>query len=247
MSRLTKRLFDVVIALAGLILVAPFLLIAALLLLLLEGRPIFYRSRRCNRPDSEIVVFKFRSMVKDATDPKYQLEKRFMRSGYLDIPPDANVYTPIGRVLERTQLVETPQLLSVLLGDMSLIGNRPLPKKNVEMFRGKPCWRERFDSPAGITGISQVVGKHNLSPDERLRLEVMYSRVYQDGWVLLCDLYIIYRTILLVLFNRTLPVAQAIDFMKLCGGAVPPVLHPHQVRYTDLSSAADGFKRRRVY
>ena len=80
----------------------------------------------------EIQIIKFRTMVKDAKSKKYGLEKKYMVKGYLDIPLEAEVYTPIGRFLEKTQLVEVPQVLHVLSGKISFIGNRPLPQKNIE-------------------------------------------------------------------------------------------------------------------
>jgi len=114
-------------------------------------------------------------MVTDATSSKYQLEERFMREGYLDIPLSCEVYTPIGRFFERTQVVELLQLFNVLLGQMSFIGNRPLPLRNLEFLQKTGCWKARFDSPAGISGISQVVGKYGLSPASRSALFRQYG------------------------------------------------------------------------
>jgi lipopolysaccharide/colanic/teichoic acid biosynthesis glycosyltransferase len=217
MGKFLKRLTDILASLSLIIILTPINFLVICMIYLMEGRPIFYRSMRLCGPNQVLKVHKFRSMVKDATHEKYQLEKNYMKDGYLDIPLDANVYTRIGRFLERTQLVETPQLVNVLLGQMSLIGNRPLPQKNIDLLKKKSQWSQRFDSPAGITGISQIVGKLNLSPEQRLQLEVMYSDVYQNGRVFTCDLYIIYRTVLLVLFSKALPVANAVKFMKQCG------------------------------
>jgi lipopolysaccharide/colanic/teichoic acid biosynthesis glycosyltransferase len=194
-NRLLKRLLDLLIAAPLLLLLAPVFLCTIALLWLTEGLPIFYISTRyvgLNRP---VRVIKFRTMVRDAGSPKYRLNERFMRDGYLDVPLTCEVYTPFGRILERFQIVELPQLLNVLIDGMSIVGNRPLPKENLDLLaRHNPDWAKRFESPGGITGISQIVGKLNLAPVERLRLELLYSKVYQEGNILKCDFLILWHT-----------------------------------------------------
>lgn len=91
-----------------------------------------------------------------------------MVNGYLDIPLTCEVFTRIGRLIERTQIVEVPQLLNVIAGEMSLIGNRPLTHDNIQLLKRNENWEKRFTSPAGITGIAQVIGKLNLEPAQRL-------------------------------------------------------------------------------
>ena len=99
-----------------------------------------------------------------------------MKDGYLDIPLSSKVFTPLGRILEKTQLVEVPQVFPVLFGKMSFVGNRPLPSSNVEILKEKypERWKGRFNSPAGITGISQVIGKFEITANQRLKLECYY-------------------------------------------------------------------------
>jgi lipopolysaccharide/colanic/teichoic acid biosynthesis glycosyltransferase len=190
-------------------------LLIAILILLLEGTPIFYISRRFISADKSVTIFKFRTMVKDATSPKYQLRERYMRDGYLDIPISCAVYTPIGRLLERSQLVETLQLLNILFDGMSFVGNRPLPKDNIELLKKFGNWQERFDSPAGITGISQIVGKYGLLPNQRLHLERMYASIYRspNGNIFLCDLYIIGYTLFLLCSGHYLAYEKAISLL----------------------------------
>jgi len=212
-----KRNMDIFLTLLALLILLPVYLFVGLCILILEGRPIFYKSLRYISPTKGVWVYKFRTMVKDATHPKYRLEERFMKDGYLDIPRHAEVYTTIGKILELTQLVETPQFFNILLGQMSIIGNRPLPYNNVELLKNKKGWEERFSSPAGITGISQIVGKFNLTAEKRLQLEVLYSRVYRFGNSLRCDLYIIYRTIIFILFGKSLSYEEAIKWLVKCG------------------------------
>lgn len=216
LSKYLKRVIDIVASAILLLLLMPILIIAALTILLLEGRPIFYVSRRHISVDKVISIVKFRTMVKDAKSPKYDLKGRYMRDGYLDIPVDCEVYTGIGRLLEKSQLVESLQLFNVLFHGMSLIGNRPLPAENVEELKKFPGWQERFSSPAGITGISQVVGKLNLKPAERLELEGLYSKVYNEGGVNICDVEIAYHTVCLVILGRSLSIDKARQLLKKC-------------------------------
>jgi lipopolysaccharide/colanic/teichoic acid biosynthesis glycosyltransferase len=86
---------------------------------------------------------------------------------------------------------------------MSFVGNRPLPESNVDALKKKfpDTWQERFKSPAGMTGIAQVAGKFNLDSEQRLELESLYSKVYNEGNVLKADAYIFFSTIILLLLK----------------------------------------------
>lgn len=214
--RLIKRMLDIVGSATFIIILSPIFILFSVLIWLLEGRPIFYCSRRVISVNKDAHIIKFRTMVADAKSPKYRLEERFMRDGYLDIPLACEVYTPIGRVLERTQVVELLQLFNVFLGQMSFIGNRPLPQRNLDLLEKTGCWKARFGSPAGISGISQVVGKYGLSPSDRLALESLYSKVYQEGNVLKCDLEIIYFTLRLLLTGKSMSLEYATKLLDDC-------------------------------
>lgn len=214
--QLTKRLFDIIFSFFLLLLLLPVFLFVVIVQLIVEGRPIFYVSHRYVSIDNEISIPKFRTMVPDAKSEKYRLNERFMRDGYLDIPLTCEVYTPIGRLLERTQLVETLQFLLVLAGHMSFIGNRPLPLDNIKVLQQFDGWEGRFKSPAGISGITQVVGKYELLPRDRLELEKLYSDVYQWGNVVKCDMVIAIYTIRLLLLGKTMPVDTARELLTSC-------------------------------
>jgi lipopolysaccharide/colanic/teichoic acid biosynthesis glycosyltransferase len=113
-AHITKRFLDILIASTVILATLPLMLVTALAILFREGRPIFYISRRHVTLARTIPVIKFRSMVRDANSPKYRLVERFMRDGYLDVPRDCEVYTPTGRILERLQIVELPQMFNVI-------------------------------------------------------------------------------------------------------------------------------------
>ena len=215
-QQLIKRIVDITISVLVLTIFSPVIILFSLLILILEGRPILYRSKRYISANEKIFTYKFRSMVKNATDPKYKLKERFMKDGFLDIPLDCEVYTPIGRILEKTQIVELLQVFNIIIDKMSLIGNRPLPFDNLVLLKKHKNWTRRFDSPAGMTGISQVVGKLNLTPEDRLKLEGLYSDVYENGNILKCDILIIYYTIRLILFKKETSIDSALDLLNSC-------------------------------
>jgi lipopolysaccharide/colanic/teichoic acid biosynthesis glycosyltransferase len=201
--RSIKKVEDIVFSLSTIIIFLPIIFIIIILSFFIQGRPIFYISERIVGFQNKIHIIKFRTMVKDAKDPKWGLEEKYMKDGYLDVPVYSKVYTPFGRFLEKTQLVEILQVFQVLFNHMSFVGNRPLPDKNVELlkkrFPGK--WKERFKSPAGMTGITQVAGKFNLTSEQRLELETLYSKVYNEGNILKADAYIFFSTIILLLLK----------------------------------------------
>ena len=201
--RIIKKVEDIVFSLSTLIIFLPIIIIIIILSFFIQGRPIFYVSNRIVGLQKKIRIIKFRTMVKDALDPKWGLEEKYMKDGYLDVPVFSKVYTPFGRFLEKTQLVEILQVFHVLFNHMSFVGNRPLPEKNIELLKKRfpDSWQERFNSPAGMTGITQVAGKFNLTSEQRLELESLYSKVYHEGNILKADAYIFFSTIILLLLK----------------------------------------------
>jgi len=201
--RSIKKVEDIVFSLSTLIIFLPIIIIIVILSFFIQGRPIFYISERIVGLQKKIHIIKFRTMVTDAKDPKWGLEEKYMKDGYLDVPVYSKVYTPFGRFLEKTQLVEILQVFQVLFNHMSFVGNRPLPENNVELLKKKfpDTWQERFKSPAGMTGITQVAGKFNLTSEQRLELETLYSKVYNEGYILKADAYIFFSTIILLLLK----------------------------------------------
>ena len=135
--KVIKRVEDIVFSLIILLIFSPILIFVSIVSILFQGWPVYYISKRMIGINNIISIIKFRTMVKDAKSDKYGLEKKYMKNGYLDIPLESEVYTPIGRILEKTQIVEIPQFFPVLFGKISFVGNRPLPIKNIELLKIK--------------------------------------------------------------------------------------------------------------
>lgn len=192
----TKRFIDIVLSFIAILAFLPFLLVIALVIRLESRGPIIYTSRRAGRGYKVFNFFKFRTMEVDADKKIDQLQHlnqyddnkngaRFMK-----ICNDPRV-TRFGKILRKTSLDELPQLFNVLKGEMSMVGNRPLPLYEASTLTTDESV-ERFMAPAGITGLWQVKkrGKSEMSVEERITLDISYARKAN----LLYDLWIIAQT-----------------------------------------------------
>jgi lipopolysaccharide/colanic/teichoic acid biosynthesis glycosyltransferase len=187
-----KRAIDVAGALAGLVLLAPLMVVVAVAVSAASpGAPLF-RQRRAGRDVREFRMWKFRTMVVGAEALRPLLVGDSRDADWLDLERDPRI-TPVGRLLRRTSLDELPQLLNVLRGDMSLVGPRPLP---LEEQARVPAWAAaRADVRPGLTGLWQVQGRTALGFTEMLRLDCEYVRRAS----LIFDLVILARTVPAVL------------------------------------------------
>lgn len=175
-----KRLFDVIISAFLLLIFSPLMLLIALLIRLESKGPVFYVSKRVGTGYRIFNFIKFRSMKvgADAELQKLlhlnQYSENGQNSSFIKISNDPRI-TRIGRFIRTTSLDELPQLINVLRGDMSLVGNRPLPLYEAERLT-TDMWAKRFLAPAGITGLWQVTkrGKKEMSEKERILLDVNY-------------------------------------------------------------------------
>lgn len=214
--QMAKRAFDIFVTLTATIAWVPALLLAALAILLLEGRPVFYVSTRVVGRGRAVRVIKFRTMIRDA-EALYNRLVVPVSDGvrFLNVPPDSPLYTPIGRVIERISFTELPQLLLVLRGEMSLVGNRPLPESVMNCLReGYPGADGRFDTPGGMTGPVQLIGRERLTDGQRLDLERAYCRVAQKSYTWRLDFLILLYTVLAALRLRyPMTVGEARDFL----------------------------------
>jgi lipopolysaccharide/colanic/teichoic acid biosynthesis glycosyltransferase len=187
-----KRALDVAAAALGLLVLLPLMLVVALLLCASSPGPPIFRQRRIGRHGREFSMWKFRTMVPGAERLRPALLAESRDADWLDLAYDPRV-TGFGRLLRRTSLDELPQLVNVLLGNMSLVGPRPLP---LEEQARVPEWAAaRLRVRPGITGLWQVQGRAGVSFAEMLRLDCAYV----DDASLLGDLRILARTIPAVL------------------------------------------------
>jgi len=175
--RFGKRLFDVILALVALVVLSPVLAVIALLVRLLLGSPVLFRQRRLGRSGLPFPVVKFRTMTE-------------ARDAAGNLLPDGDRIPRFGKLLRSTSLDELPELFSVLRGEMSLVGPRPLILDYVERYT--PEQMRRHEARPGITGWAQVHGRNALSWEERFALDVWYV----DHYSLLLDLRILRRTII---------------------------------------------------
>jgi len=203
---------DIAISITLLTVLFPVLLFIALIIFVLEGYPVFYISQRYVSLDESVLILKFRTMVRDATSPKYRLKERYMKDGFLDIPLDCEVYTPIGRFLERTQIVEILQLFNVLLHGMSLVGKPTAAAGECHAAAAVHGMGAAVRQPRGAHRALQVVGKLNQIPRDAWNLRHVHPPLQDQGCnVLWCDLFIAYHTFRLLLFKKTLPVEEALQ------------------------------------
>jgi exopolysaccharide biosynthesis polyprenyl glycosylphosphotransferase len=191
-----NRAFDIVITSFLLILLSPvFVLIAFLIKLVSPDGPVFFVQSRVGYNRRRFNMIKFRSMVPNAELLQRGLEAMNEAAGPLFKIKDDPRITPIGRVLRKTSLDELPQLLNVLRGDMSLVGPRPLPLRDVARFEENSLNR-RFSVKPGITCLWQINGRSDLTSfDQWIEQDLEYI----DHWSFALDLKILAKTIPAVL------------------------------------------------
>lgn len=196
-----KRLFDIILSLIGCLFLLPIALIVKISYILNKDyASIFFTQDRIGKNGKTFKFYKFRSMVVDADKileellkndkearEEYKLNKKFKNDPRI---------TKMGKILRKTSLDELPQLINVLKGDMSLIGNRPyLPREKEDMGN---YFDEIVKTKPGITGYWQVNGRSNTTFEERLKLEEYYS-----SHANIClDIKILFKTVYVVLFHK---------------------------------------------
>ena len=184
-----KRLLDIVLSLTALIVLAPLLLVLALLVKLDSPGPALFKQKRVGRNEKLFDIYKFRSMYTSAPRDVATSELQNAESHI----------TRVGRVLRKTSLDELPQLFNVLKGEMSLIGPRPLVpnEKDIhELRREKGAYRVR----PGITGWAQVNGwRGDTSIEERIKCDIFYI----ENWTFLLDIKILFMTVLKGIVNKS--------------------------------------------
>jgi sugar transferase EpsL len=202
----TKRLMDCLLAGAGLIVLAPVIAIVALLVRLKMGSPVIFNHPRPGRNEEVFPCLKFRSMTNQ-------------RDAEGNLLPDMDRLTTFGKFLRRSSLDELPQLWSVVKGDMSLVGPRPLEIRYLERYTTEQ--RRRQSVMPGITGWSQVNGRNAIDWDRKLELDVWYV----DNRSLLLDIKILYLTIAKVLNADGVARAGQVSMDEFYGTAAPGPQH----------------------
>lgn len=175
-----KRAIDIVCSGIGLIILSPILIIAAILIRKNLGSPIFFTQDRIGKDGRVFKMIKFRTML-DANDK------------YGNQLPDEERLTSFGKLLRSTSIDELPELVNVFLGDMSLVGPRPLLVEYKDLYSAEQ-WR-RHEVRPGITGWAQVNGRNSISWAEKFKLDVEYI----DNYNLILDIKILFMTVLKVI------------------------------------------------
>lgn len=213
-----KRVFDLAVAGLGASVWLPALVICAFAIWLMEGRPVFYVSLR-RVGHKAIPMVKFRTMIRNA-DKVYNRETVPVSNSvrFLNTPADSPLYTSIGRLIERLSLTEIPQFIHVLRGEMSIVGNRPLPENVIgaleECF---PHIHDRFLTPSGMMGPVQLIGRESLSDADRIMIEAAYCRKVLDSYSWWLDLSIVLKTVLIALrLTRPLSVEDVRHQLLAC-------------------------------
>lgn len=168
-QRFIKRLVDIILAMGGIILTAPVMLIIAMLIKFSDGGEILFKQERVTINKKKFNVLKFRTMVMNA-------EK--LTGPVLATDNDPRI-TKLGHILRATRLDEFPQFFNILFGDMSVVGPRPERPHFVEKFEGEvEAFKHRTIVKAGLTGFAQVYGKYNTTPEDKAKYDLLYIKNY---------------------------------------------------------------------
>ena len=167
-QRMAKRLWDIVLSLAAIVISAPIMLIIAACIKLYDGGPVFFTQDRLTKDGRVFKLYKFRSMRVRQEDEAYCMTRK-----------NDDRITPVGKLLRNIHFDELPQIFNILKGDMSFVGPRPeCPELAEEYGRIVPEFKYRLKVRAGLTGFAQVYGKYNTTPYDKLKLDMTYIAKY---------------------------------------------------------------------
>lgn len=164
----TKRAMDIFVSVVGIVLTSPIMLIVAAAIKLYDKGPIFFKQNRVTKDGKIFNVLKFRSMIVDAD-----------KDGAKKAENDDDRITPVGKIIRPFRIDELPQFFNILFGDMSLVGPRPERVENVYEYTEKyPDFNLRHRVKGGLTGYAQIYGKYNTSPEDKLKMDLIYIEQY---------------------------------------------------------------------
>lgn len=193
-----KRLMDIVGALTALLLLSPIILLAAVLVWFSMGRPILFRQKRPGLGGRPFMMVKFRTMSNACDKDGRPL-------------PDADRLTRVGRFLRATSLDELPELWNVLVGEMSLVGPRPLLMLYLDRY--SPEQARRHDVKPGITGLAQIKGRNAISWDEKFEYDIWYV----DNHSIWGDIKILFSTVIQVVRRDGINSAESATMPEFLG------------------------------
>jgi lipopolysaccharide/colanic/teichoic acid biosynthesis glycosyltransferase len=193
-----KRLFDILLSAFALIVLSPLIAITAIFVIVYVGFPIFFTQIRPGYRGNLFKIYKFRSM-------KDIVNKKGMQI------PDVERLTTFGLFIRSTSIDEIPSLWNVLIGDMSLVGPRPLLVEYLPLYNKKQV--RRHDVKPGITGWAQINGRNALSWGEKFELDLWYV----DNHTFFLDLKILFMTIKKVLFREGIAESSQVTMSKFTG------------------------------
>jgi exopolysaccharide biosynthesis polyprenyl glycosylphosphotransferase len=191
-----KRAIDTIGSACALIVLAPLLVAIAAFVKLSSPGPVIFRQTRIGLNGRKFTMLKFRTMVRDAEDLLPTVATHQTMNGPIFKDPSDCRITPLGRILRRFSFDELPQFVNVLLGDMSLVGPRPLPVYEAQVIEG--IFRKRFSVKPGLTGLWQISGRSQVS----FASWMSYDLQYVNGWSLWLDLKVLLKTVPAVIAGR---------------------------------------------
>lgn len=187
--RFTKRFFDILASLIGLIVLSPVFLIVAIAIKIDDGGPIFYNQERIGKNGKEFKMYKFRSMKVNADQELDKLIHKNEVDGAMFKMKDDPRITRVGKFIRKTSIDEFPQLLNVLFGQMSIVGPRPPLPREVKMYTDYD-WQRLYVRP-GCTGLWQVTVRNSVGFHEMVNIDLEY--IQKRGFWL--DIKIMFKTI----------------------------------------------------
>lgn len=196
LGQIIKRVFDVIISTAILIILSPLLIVIGILIKIDSQGKVFFLQERAGINGKPFMIYKFRTMCNNA-------EKK--GEGYYTSENDPRI-TRVGKFLRNTSLDELPQLFNIIKGDMSLIGPRPTLMYQIKEYDSFQL--KRLDTLPGVTGLAQVNGRNSLSWPQRIQYDVWYV----ENWSILLDIKIFLKTFI-VIFKRQGIYAEKSNFI----------------------------------
>ena len=184
-----KRAIDIFVAVIGIIITSPIMLVVAAAIKLYDKGPVFFKQNRVTKDGKIFNVLKFRSMIVDAD-----------KDGAKKAENNDDRITPVGKIIRPFRIDELPQFFNILFGDMSLVGPRPERVENVYEYTQKyPDFNLRHRVKGGLTGYAQIYGKYNTSPEDKLKMDLIYIEQYS----IFLDIKLILMTIKILFMKES--------------------------------------------